>query len=176
MVNIPHASFGTNATIPNDDCSFFQNLGCQNGSDTRYPDDWADRAFQTWLPGSEKHQDGFEGLGRVMCYNNITYASDRQSAEVEAVCRQHSSVQKLEYNWAGQGFTSESKFSADSSLNDALSLVVKATDSDGAEFTITMESLNFIWQAPTVGQGSEYNGGQKGAIVEMFGWPHADVK
>ena len=92
MVNVPHASFGNNATIPNDDCSFFQNLGCQNGSDTRYPDDWADRAFQTWLPGSEKHQDGFEGLGRVMCYNNIAYGSDRQSAEVEAVCRQHSSV------------------------------------------------------------------------------------
>ena len=39
-----------------------------------------------------------------------------------------------------------------------------------------MESLNFLWQAPAVEQDAAYNGGQKGAIVEMFGWPHADVK
>jgi hypothetical protein len=55
MSNTPHASFGNATVLPNDDCSFFQNLGCTGGTDTRYPDDWADRAFQTWLPGSEKH-------------------------------------------------------------------------------------------------------------------------
>ena len=80
-----------------------------------------------------------------MCYNNIIYSSDRLSAEVEAVCRKQSSVAKLEYNWAGKGYSSENKYSVDSSFSDTLSLAVKATDSSGTEFTITLEALNFIW-------------------------------
>lgn len=36
--------------------------------------------------------------------------------------------------------------------------------------------MNFIWQGETINQSDVYEGGQKGGIVEMFGWPHADVK
>ena len=112
----------------------------------------------------------------MTCYNNIIYSADRLSAEVEAVCRKQASVAKIEYNWAGQGFTSESKHSVDSSFADALSLEVKATDSTGTEFTITLEALNFLWQGAAINQEGAYMKGQKGAVVEMFGWPHEDVK
>ena len=80
-----------------------------------------------------------------MCYNNIIYGSDRLSAEVEARCRQQSSVAKVEYNWAGKGFSSDNKFKVDSSFGDALTLEVKATDTSGTEFKITLEALNFLW-------------------------------
>ena len=33
-----------------------------------------------------------------------------------------------------------------------------------------------MWQAAKVNQSDVYQNGQKGGIVEMFGWPHADVK
>jgi alpha-amylase len=112
-----------------------------------------------------------------MCYNNIQYSADKSTATVEARCRQHSSVQSLAYNWNNEGFHSSKTYQASSSLGaEALSLVVKATDNDGVDYTITMEPLNFIWQAAAVNQSSVYKNGQKGAIVEMFGWPHADVK
>lgn len=75
-------------------------------------------------------------MGRIVCYNNIIYSSDRRSAEVEARCRQHSSIAKVEYNWAGKGFTGSSTHSLDSSFKDALTVVVKATDKDGNEFTV----------------------------------------
>ena len=80
-----------------------------------------------------------------MCYNNITYDSSRTSATVEAVCRQHSSVYKLEYNWNAEGFLCENTYDVDSSFAGKLSLIVRATDSDGTEYTITMEPLNFIF-------------------------------
>lgn len=36
-----------------------------------------------------------------------------------------------------------------------------------------MESLNFVWQNYELGHDdSYYLGGQKGAIIEMFGWPY----
>ena len=54
-----------------DDCSWFQNLQCTSGDQTKNPDDWADRAFQTPLQSSTLYQDSFQGLGRVMCYNHI---------------------------------------------------------------------------------------------------------
>lgn len=159
------------------DCSYFQGLQCSSGSATTNPPDWATRSFQTPLPGDALHKPEYEGLGRVMCYNNIQYTNDRKSATVEARCRKHSSVQNLSYNWNNEGYTSSSTFSAGSNIGtNALSLIVKATDNDGEEYTITMEPLNFIWQGATINQSSVYKNGQKGGIVELFGWPHADVK
>jgi hypothetical protein len=89
-------------------------------------------------------------MGRVVCYNNIVYSSGRNSAQVEARCRQHSSITKMEYNWNNKGFTSSSIFSVDSSFANALTLVVKATDASGTEFTYQPESPNFLWQNPTI--------------------------
>ncbi len=53
------------------DCSYFYNLGCTSGSATTNPPDWADRSFQTYLPGSAHYKEEYAGLGRVMCYNHI---------------------------------------------------------------------------------------------------------
>lgn len=33
----------------------------------------------------------------------------------------------------------------------------------------------FVWDAPAINR-SETNGGQKVAIVELFGWPYADIE
>ena len=80
----------------NDDCSNFNgNVGCKDGQQTRYPDEWNKRAFQTFLkdgPDAHMYKDEYEGLGRIMCYNKVTYGSDRQSATVEAICRKHDSI------------------------------------------------------------------------------------
>lgn len=85
-------------------------------------------------------------MGRVFCYNHIKYSTDRSSAEVEARCRQHSSITKMEYNWNGKGYKSDSTYLVDQNMKDALSLTVKATDNEGTEFTVSLESPNFMWQ------------------------------
>ena len=65
----------------------------------------------------------------------------------------------------------------DSGLGSSnLPIEVRGTDSNGKQWTITLEPLNFIWQGAPINQGAQYKGGQKGAIVELFGWPYADVK
>ena len=54
------------------------------------------------------------------------------------------------YNFNGEGFQSNDSYKVGSDFSDALSLVVKAVDGDGKEFTITQEPVNFLWQANKV--------------------------
>jgi len=39
-----------------------------------------------------------------------------------------------------------------------------------------LEKLDFIWNHPEVSTPSNFKNGQKGAIVEMFGWPYEDIE
>lgn len=48
-----------------------------------------------------------------MCYSAILYSGDRNSATVDVRCRQHSSIQTVEYNFNNQGFQSNNEFKAD---------------------------------------------------------------
>ncbi len=52
-------------------------MGCTSGQATNPPADWQQRSFQTPLPHDPYYKPEYEGLGRVMCYNNIVYSSDR---------------------------------------------------------------------------------------------------
>lgn len=71
MIKTFAASLIASSALAQTDCSYFQGLQCTNGSVTTNPADWAQRSFQTWLPGSAKYKPEYEGLGRVMCYNHI---------------------------------------------------------------------------------------------------------
>jgi len=53
-------------------------------------------------------------------------------------------------------------------------MVITVTSSDGA--TLVLDPLYFMWEnAPITGGQSNFNNGQKGAIVELFGWPYDDI-
>lgn len=69
-----------------------------------------------------------------MCYMQVGYSEDRTFANVKAKCRQHESVSKVEYNWAGKGFTGEDSFAVSAENFGAsegdLTLTVRATDNE----------------------------------------------
>lgn len=60
-------------------------------------------------------------------------------------CRTHDSIKDVAFNFNDEGYVPTSSYSVTSDFDEDLSISVKATDSDGNEFTITMESLNFFW-------------------------------
>ena len=137
--SVAQASFyGHNFQAYGDDCSNFNgHVGCKGGQDTRYPDEWSNRAFQTFLPeGVDAHmyKPEYEGLGRVMCYNQAVYTPNRQSATLHAKCRKHDSIVKMQYKWGEAEFSEESSHKAESSLSEALTLIVKATDGEGKDW------------------------------------------
>jgi hypothetical protein len=79
-------------------------MGCRSGQETKNPADWADRSFQTPLPGDNYYKKEYQGLGRVACFNDIKYNAGRTSATVEVRCRKHSSITSLKYNFNKSGF------------------------------------------------------------------------
>ena len=42
--------------------------------------------------------------------------------------------------------------------------------------TVDLDPVDFLWNVPTVAKrDGDFRGGQKGAVVEAFGWPDTDV-
>jgi len=72
---------------------------------------------------------------------------------VEVRCRQHSTITKVQYNFNNQGFVDNNKFTVDKSFSNVLPVVVRGTDKFSNTWDITLEPLNFVWQAANVPQG-----------------------
>ncbi|CAE7281098.1 Amy2 [Symbiodinium pilosum] len=65
------------------------------------------------------------------------------------------------------------KISVGSEVKGPLTVSIKA--SDGSK--IDLEDLDFRWNVePLLQREGDNQNGQKGAIVELFGWPHADIE
>lgn len=93
------------------------------------------------------------------------------------LCRNHPSIGKVEYSFsADESYQESNTVEVKNLYRGPLPIKVKGTDDKGKEWIITLESLRFVWQLPKVNQSSVYNNGQKGAIVEMFGWSYEDIK
>jgi len=94
-------------------------------------------------------------------------------------CRTHSDAQSVQYRFgANADWQDNATFAADSSTvtGDNLQISIKASTASNGDFVLDLDPINFVWQNNAVPQGAEYNNGQKGGIVEMFGWPFADVE
>ena len=155
--------------------NFNSEMGCKDGKQTTYPDSWSARSFQTPIKGEPLYKDSYESLGRIACFSNVKYSSNKQSANVEVRCRTDASIsiESLVYSYDGRDPVTDNHFSADvNSFKKPLTIVV----SNNNDHKITLEEVDFIWNNPQINQSSIYEKGQKGAIVELFGWPYVDVE
>jgi alpha-amylase len=61
------------------------------------------------------------------------------------------------------------------SFNDLLKVRVEAW-SDGKKIAdLKLDDLDFVWNHPSINLSGNYENGQKGAIIEMFGWPYEEI-
>eukprot|EP01097_Dermamoeba_algensis_P001157 TRINITY_DN142_c0_g1_i2.p1 TRINITY_DN142_c0_g1~~TRINITY_DN142_c0_g1_i2.p1 ORF type:complete len:531 (-),score=125.42 TRINITY_DN142_c0_g1_i2:47-1639(-) len=78
------------------------------------------------------------------------------------------------YSFGGQPQSIPWKIFSSTTTKGPVTVAVKLTDGTA---TVVLEPLDFIWSAPAVAPRSgDYRSGQKGAIVEFFGWPHDQVE
>jgi alpha-amylase len=158
-----------------EDCSNFDGeMRCSSGGATTNPASWDERIFQTPLKGEELYKDTYESLGKIMCYSDIKYRNSLSSAEISVKCMQHSSVGGLNYNFNNEGVQGSNTYRVDKAFTTPLSIVV--SDSGDASSFITLDPADFLWNAASLTQDGVYQNGQKGAIVELFGWPYADIE
>jgi alpha-amylase len=100
----------------------------------------------------------------------VEYNAARTSATVEIRVLHKDGLNSFTYYFDGVAQSSPSKTFGTSFTK---TLTLSAVGSDGSK--VTVGPIDFVWNAPTVSQAAQFNNGQKGAIVELFGWPHNDV-
>lgn len=103
----------------------------------------------------------------------MVYDSSRSGVTVTIVA-DHRDGATLEYSFNGVKQSSPTKkFTS----TDASPVTVSIHGADGTQ--INLDPIDFIWNAPAVHpvqeSSGDYRSGQKGAIVELFMWPHNDI-
>jgi alpha-amylase len=128
------------------------------------------RRWQTPPEGDAAYFNTFQDYSDLIGYADIQYSASRTTAVV-IVNAASKNDETLTYNFGGTSQSSNT-FKVSSSFTGTLAITV--TTSSGK--SLVLEPLNFIWQnvALTAAQ-STFDTGQKGAIVELFGWPYNDV-
>lgn len=164
-----------------EDCSNFNSeYGCA-GSSIINPSSWGDRMFQTPPRNSENWKETFQDYSLLTGYARVIYSSDRTSATVSFYTNVNEakvSDYKLLYQYNGGAFIETNTYSANkASTSTALNATILMQDSSGKSLaTLVLDPVEFIWNHPTINLPSNYKNGQKGAIIELFGWPYKDVE
>jgi alpha-amylase len=125
-------------------------------------------------PDSPDYRPSFQSYYALAGHVHLTYSSDRSYVVAEVVAS-HRDNANLTYTFNGVEQTSNTIKFTPSTASGPISLTVKGVDGT----KINLDPIDFLWNAPAVHPVNEatgdYRSGQKGAIVELFMWPHTEV-
>lgn len=153
-------------------CQIYTQNRCQGDNVQTDPSFEANRWF-TPLKGDSDYRDSFQDYGKLVGHTHVVYSdSSLSAATVEVVAVHKDPSVKFSFVFNGQEQESN-KASFASATKQPLKITVKG--SDGSH--IDLEEVDFRWNVPSIlERPGDYRNGTKGAIVEMFGWPHADIE
>ncbi|KAJ6781656.1 hypothetical protein PWT90_01406 [Aphanocladium album] len=143
---------------------------CASGSTYTVPDSTENRRWQTPPKGDATYIGSFQSYRSLTGYADIQYSSGQRYAAVTVNCLSRTK-EMLIYSFNGINQTGNI-YQASSSSNQG-GLRISVYGSGGS--TLTLDTLYFMWENAGIEAQSSFQGGQKGAIVEMFGWPYADI-
>ncbi|KAL0234532.1 hypothetical protein PCE1_001568 [Barthelona sp. PCE] len=134
---------------------------------------FGDYGWQAPRPGDADYDERYGGLSAVMAYGSIQYTDPSMtSANLVIVTLQKHTDDKLVFCFDGKCSSNPQK-KYDTSHRDIVNVVVKSTKTG---LKVTLNPIRFVWQATPMKQRPDnYEGGKKGAVVELFGWKYTDV-
>ncbi|KAF3931211.1 Alpha-amylase [Dactylella cylindrospora] len=159
----------TPATAPSGCGNWNGQDSCASGSST-FPDSSENRRWQTPPNTDPQYVSTFQTFGKLVGYADIQYNSARTAAVVVINCLSKTGAA---FTYYVNNVAQSSNLVQVTTANTG-GLNIRVTDTAGG--SLTLETLYFLWENPAVSGGlSTFNSGQKGAIVELFGWPYDDV-
>jgi alpha-amylase len=118
-------------------------------------------------------------MSEITGHAQIRYSSDRNAALVVIHTRVNNRNGKLkvEFSFNNEPLTSVNRYEVNSNFQKELSIKIVGTNEETKkQYQVELESLNFIWQNSKIELGPQYENGQKGAIVELFGWAYEEIE
>ena len=153
------------------DCQVYESPSCA-GSSGDMASKWSTHLWNTPARGDTANgwKPGYQDMRVLVGYAQQIYGSDRNTCQVNIITKTHHNL-SLSYVFDGVSQTSNSK-TYDSSYKGLLKVKVIATTGE----TLELDEIDFIWNLePLKERSGDYRNGQKGAIVELFGWPDDDI-
>ena len=168
-----------------EDCSNLNGeYGC-DGDQREYPAEWDERSFQT-PPKDDtlgNYRETYQDMHYLVGYAQLLYSSDKKVCTINFITRVNPKLgtagtdYKILYTFGTTEQESNSiTLTSDNKYPDGMPISARVVDNNGKQLAkLVLEDEYFMWDNPTVNQGSQYENGQKGAIVELFGWPFDDI-
>ena len=120
--------------------------------------------------GSHKWKEGFQDMNVLVGYPQLRYNEDQTQCTVIVYTK---TAEDLELTYVFNGTEQESSSRTfDVSFRNVLKIVVKAKTGERLE----LEDVDFIWNSQALKTPKFDTKGQKGAIVEMYGWKDTDIE
>jgi len=162
-----------------------EEYSCNLSNDTEYPESWDERSFQT-PPKDDtlgNYRPTYQDMHYIVGYAQLLYSSDKKVCTINFITRVNPKLgkegtdYKILYTFGKKEQESSSiTLTSDDSYPDGMPVSAKIIDNNGKEIAkLELEDEYFMWDNPKVNQSPEYENGQKGAIVELFGWPYDDI-
>ena len=172
--------------IFSEDCwNFNGEYGC-NGDQKEYPPEWDDRSFQT-PPRDDtlgNYREAYQDMNLLVGYAQLKYSGDRQTCTINFITRVNPKLGKegtdyrilYTFDNTEQLSSSITLTANNNKYPDGMPLSARIIDMTGFELAkLELDDEYFLWDNPPVNQPGNYENGQKGAIVELFGWPYDDI-
>ena len=171
------------STITEDCSNFNGEYPCQ-GDQREYDKSWDERSFQTPPRGDKNYKESYQDMNLLVGYAALKYNQEKTECTIKFVTRVNNkklpSDYKIKYYFGDEKEQDEDTFIFTSSKHkdkykNGLIMIAKIFVDDKVIAKLELEEEYFLWDAPPIYQPSNYEGGQKGAIVEFFGWPFNDI-
>ena len=169
-----------------DECTNINDeYACSSLDQTTYPEEYDIRSFQT-PPRNDtqgNYRETYQDMHYLVGYAQLKYSSDRKICTINFITRVNPKLgeegkdYKILYKF-GEHEQESNTFTVISSMSypDGMSISARIIDNNENQIAkLELEDEYFLWDNPEVEQGPEYEKGQKGAVVEMFGWPYDDI-
>ena len=120
--------------------------------------------------GTKRWKEGFQDMNVLVGYAQLKYNEDKTQCTVFVFTKTAVDL-NLTYEFNGEEQESESK-TFDSSFKNILKIKVKAKTGEQLE----LEDVDFVWNSGPLKTPKFDTKGQRGAIVEMYGWKDTDIE
>ena len=168
-----------------EDCSNLNwEYGC-NGNQREYPQDWDERSFQT-PPRDDtlgNYRETYQDMNLLVGYAQLKYTQDKNTCTINFITRVNPKLgtEGVDYKILYTFDKTEQEnntiiLHSNNKYPDGMSISARIIDMTGFELAkLELDDEYFMWDNPPVNQPGNYENGQKGAIIEMFGWPYDDI-
>ncbi|MBP5469931.1 MAG: hypothetical protein J6Z11_11890 [Candidatus Riflebacteria bacterium] len=150
-------------------------------------DEWDSRCFQTPTKYGNDYRETYQDMHYLMGYTQIKYSLDRKNCNITFITKVNSakiinydSNYKLLYTF-GEIEKEDNYIILNSEVDkypDGIAISAKIVKSDNNETfeKLELEKEYLLWDNIEIIQNETiYQNGQKGSIVELFGWPYEDI-